>query len=142
MGILQMLLSLVRLLSLLLLGSSISTRDDTACVRQDTPASTCRNRDELRGLWEPIKLLLLLRLGHSRRNLSTRHRSCHCFRNDISSTNGNRLYLAQLCRELIADVVALAGERLCMYHGCPQRLSRMGRCFGHRRRYLINWFSS
>ena len=146
-GVLQMLLSLVRLLSLLLLGSSISTWDDTACARQDPPASTCRNRDELRGLWKPVKLLLLLRLGHSRRNLSTRNRSCQGFRNDISSTNGNRLYLAQLCRELIADVGHLGGERHCIYHGCPQWLSSMSRSFGvgegsHRRRPLINWFSS
>src|SRR5258706_9079951 len=108
--ILQALLSLVRLWLLLLLGSSISTGDDTACTHQDTPASTCWNRDELRGVWKPIKLLLLLRLGHSRRNLSTRNRSRHCFWNDKSSGNGNRLYLAQLCRELIADVSHAGGE--------------------------------
>ena len=124
---LHTLLSLVGLWWSLLLGSSISTRNDTACIGQDTPASTCWNRDELRGLWKPIKLLLLLRLGHSRWNLSTRNRSRHCFRNDKSSGNGNRLYLAQPCRELIADVIHL--ERLCIYQGCPQRLSRMSRSF-------------
>ena len=89
-----------------------------------------------------LLLLLLLGLGHSRRNLSTRNRSCHCFRNDISSSNRNRLYLAQLCRELIADVGHLGGERLCIYYGCPQRLSMMSRSFGKGRHRRRPWFSS
>lgn len=58
----QALLSLVRLWVLLLLGFSISTWDDTACACKHTPASTFWNRDELRGLWKPMRLLVLLRL--------------------------------------------------------------------------------
>lgn len=125
-----LLLSPVGLWLWLLLGEA--TWDYTTCARERTPSPTYWNRDELRGLWKPIGLLLLLRLWHSRRHLSRRHlspRNCsrHCFRYGISSSNGNGLYLAQLCRELIAKVNPLGGKRLWMYCRCPQRLSGLSR---------------
>src|SRR5258706_16398731 len=91
------LLGLVRLLLLLLLlGSSI---DDTTCVRRDTAASTCWNRDEIKGLWEPIEVLLQWRLGHPRQNLSTRNR-IHCYWNDMSSGNETLVLFEKLLLEV------------------------------------------